>query len=664
MCGIAGILNLNESEPPLEGALRSMLGAIRHRGPDEFGIYLDECIGLGNARLSVVDLMGGQQPIGNEDGTLWIVFNGEIFNHVELRGQLERRGHSFSTYTDTEVLLHLFEEEGLGAFGALNGQWALALWDARQQKLILARDRLGVRPLFYVRQGRKLYFGSEIKALLASDCVSATIDPVAIGEIFKYWCPLSPRTSFQGIQEVPPAHYLIAQGGEIRIGRYWQLEFPLEGARSYKRDQIKNAEQWLEEFRELLIDATRIRLRADVPVGAYLSGGLDSSTIAAIIRGCTTNRLDTFSIAFTDRGFDESAFQRRMARFLGTEHHVIETTHADIAEVFPEVIWHTEVPLTRTAPAPMFLLSRLVRQHGYKVVLTGEGADEFLGGYDIFKEAKVRRFWARFPDSGRRSLLLKRLYPDIEGLAKSNHAYLAAFFRDGLNDTDSPFYSHAIRWRNNRRSLRFLRNDDSGLTELAAPSLPVGFMGWDPTARAQYLEIAIFLSQYLLCSQGDRVGMAHSIEGRFPFLDHRVVEFCTRLPSTLKMRGLTEKYLLKRLGRGLLPEEIWKRTKRPYRAPIHRSFFHGQTPEYVKELLSFESLNSAGLFKTESVAQLVRKIEQGKGVGETDDMALAGILSTQLLHHLFVAHFNKPEPLSGKDHVKVVAGANGSPIGK
>ena len=312
----------------------------------------------------------------------------------------------------------------------------------------------------------------------------------------------------------------------------------------------------------------------------------------------------------------------------------------------------------RTAPAPMFLLSKLVRETGFKVVLTGEGADEFLAGYDIFKEAKVRRFWARQPQSKLRPLLLKRLYPDISGLAQSNFEMLAAFFGEGLSEVDSPWYSHAVRWRNNRRTRRFLADGvlaagEAHYFDRLAAALPAGFNRWSPLARAQYLEITIFLSQYLLSSQGDRMGMAHSIEGRFPFLDFRLVEFCNALEPRLKLRCLREKYLLKRAAQPWLPDLIRSRPKRPYRAPVHRSFFNRSTPEYVHELLSPGAIKAVGLFKPGPVEQLVNKVRSGSPVGETDDMALAGILSTQLVHRLFVANFQRPEPLSARDRVKV-----------
>lgn len=658
MCGIAGVFDLSGRERASEEGLRRMLAMLRHRGPDEFGVLLDGEAGLGSARLSIIDLGGGGQPIANADGTLWIVFNGEVFNYVELRAELEALGHRFRTATDTEVVLQMYERHGPACLERLNGQFAIAIWDSRRRRLFLGRDRLGVRPLFYTQTpGRTLIFASEIKAILSDRRVRAEIDPAAIRQTFLFWAPLAPSTAFKGIVELPPGHYLTADERGVEVRRYWAGEYPDEAAPERPFGEA------VEEFRSLLTDACRIRLRADVPVGAYLSGGIDSSSIASIVRGLGGSRLSTFSIAFDDARFDESSFQREMSAHLGTEHHAVRATVEDIGRVFPEVVWHAEVPLMRTAAAPMFLLSRLVRERGFKVVLTGEGADELLAGYDIFKEAKARRFWARRPGSKWRPLLLKRLYPDIGGMAGVHQEVLEAFFGEGLADTSSPWYSHAVRWRNNLRTCRFLIDEGGpGGAPFAGPhferlaaGLPAGFDRWDPLSRAQHLETSIFLSHYLLSSQGDRMGMAHSIEGRFPFLDVRLTEFCNRLPPRHKMRGLREKRLLKAAARPWLPDLVRDRPKRPYRAPVHRSFFHAGAPDYVRELLEPAALKDAGLFRPSPAAQLARKIASGAPVGETDDMALSGILSTQLLHRLFVKDFRGLPPLGPNDRVKVCA---------
>jgi asparagine synthase (glutamine-hydrolysing) len=654
MCGIIGILNQLESPRVDERILRQMLAMIRHRGPDGFGTYQDDQVSLGSTRLSIIDIAGGDQPISNEDGTVWIVFNGEIFNYVELRPELEERGHRFSTHSDTEVIVHLYEDYGPDCLRHLNGQYAIAIWDLNRRQLFLARDRMGIRPLFYTAHQGQLVFGSEIKAILAYPGIQAEIDPVSLDQIFTFWSALAPRTVFRDIFEVPPGHYMTVRDGQTAVQPYWSLDFSSESGPS------RTVQDYQDELEYLLIDAACIRLRADVPVGAYLSGGLDSSTITALIRNYTNTHLDTFSIAFSDPDFDESSFQRRMADFLGTQHQVVYTRHEDIGEIFPDVIWHTEIPILRTAPAPLYSLSKLVRDNHYKVVLTGEGADEILAGYDIYKEAKIRRFWARQPNSSLRPLLFNRLYPDISNMPNSN-AYLASFFGADLNETDAPDYSHNIRWRTTSRTKRFFSDrlshelEAGHISARQAVHYPAGFSNWDALSQAQYLESSIFLPQYLLSSQGDRVAMAHSVEGRFPFLDYRVVEFCCRLPAELRLNGLTEKYLLRRLASKWLPDEIWNRPKRPYRAPIHRSFFsQGATPDYVRELLSRKCLEASGLFKAEAVEQLVQKLDSGKRLGETDDMALAGILSGQLVWQQFVNDFQShmPPPITSDEITK------------
>ena len=644
MCGIVGTLNLTKDHPIEVPTLKRMLATIRHRGPDEFGIYTDAHVGLGNARLSIIDLSTGSQPIANEDETLWIVFNGEIFNYVELRPELEARGHRFRTTSDTEVIVHLYEDFGPDCLRHLNGQFAIAIWDKRRRELFLARDRLGIRPLYYTVTDGSLIFGSEIKALLATGRVRAEIDPTSLDQVFTFWSTLTPRTIFREIFEVPPGHYALAHDGQLTVRRYWGLSFPTAG-----EEDSRSEGEIAAELRELLVDAARIRLRADVPVGAYLSGGLDSSTITALIRNYTSNYLQTFSIAFSDPNFDERKYQERMADFLHTDHRRVECTHADVGHVFPDVIWHTETPILRTSPAPMFLLSQLVRENDIKVVLTGEGADEFLGGYNIFKEAKVRRFWARQPESKLRPALLRRLYPYVPQLSAGGGSYLEAFFRRGLTDITDPVYSHQIRWRNTARLKRLFSAEQRAAVTAPDPvaeftaTLDGDFARWSRLAQAQYIEISIFMSEYLLSSQGDRMLAAHSVEGRFPFLDHRLVEFCSRIPPYLKLRGLNEKYILKKSVSDLLPADVCQRAKRPYRAPIHHSFFppKGVLP-YVDELLSPAAVAAAGYFDPQAVARLVKKCRRGRLVSESDDMALAGVLSTQLVHRLFVEEFSVP----------------------
>jgi asparagine synthase (glutamine-hydrolysing) len=617
-----------------------MVGALRHRGPDGQGVHLEEGIALGHTRLSIIDLAGGGQPMANEDGSVWITFNGEVFNYVELREELIAAGHVFRTNSDTETIIHLYEERGADCVAALNGDFAFAIWDRRQQRLLLARDRMGVRPLYYTFANGAFVFASETKSLFQFPGVHPELDPIALDQTFTFWFPVAPRTPFRGVYELPPGHLMILHGMEVTCRPYWQLSFParMEEAAATPAREAALAE----ELRELLIDATRIRLRADVPVGAYLSGGLDSSVTTALIRRHTGSHLRTFSVGFETPEFDESEYQQEMVRALGTEHTATLCTRAEIGASFPDVVRHMERPVVRTAPAPLYHLARLVRENEFKVVMTGEGADEILAGYDIFKEAKIRRFWARQPHSAWRPLLLRRLYPYLVGLQGQPQAFLEAFFRKGLDDPADHFFSHRPRWSMTAGAKLFfsdeLRASLAGydaIEELHG-TLPGAFPTWHPLSQAQYLEAAYLLPGYILSSQGDRVAMAHAVEGRFPFLDHRVAELAARIPSRLRLKGLTEKHMLRRAVGDYLPTAIARRPKQPYRSPDSQSFFGGRTPEYVEELLAPSAISRTGFFDPRGVEKLVQKCRTRESVGFRDNMALVGILSVQLLDHLFV----------------------------
>ncbi|HEY6864830.1 MAG TPA: asparagine synthase (glutamine-hydrolyzing) [Burkholderiales bacterium] len=644
MCGIVGYCRLTGAAPaPAPDVIERMTGALRHRGPDGAGAHHDAAVGLGHARLSIIDLEGGAQPLANEDKSVWITFNGEIFNHVELRRQLLGRGHRFRTHSDTETIVHAYEDLGTGCVDELNGDFAFALWDSRRRRLVLARDRMGVRPLYYTVRDGVLVFASEVKALLRFPGVEARLDPRALDQVFTFWFPLAPRTPWAGIHELPPGHRLIAENGRIALERWWKLDYPRADGRGPALDRRGEA-AIAEELEALLIDATRIRLRADVPVGAYLSGGFDSSATTALARLFPGAGLRTFSVAFESAEFDESEHQRQVVAALRTDHTSVRCTRADIASRFPDVIRHTERPVLRTAPAPLYLLSRHVRSSGFKVVVTGEGADEVLGGYDIFKEAKVRRFWARRPASRWRPLLLSRLYPYLEGVQRQPQAYLQAFFGTGLESVDDPLFSHLPRFRLTARAKAFfsadLRAELRGYDAMAElrESLPPEFARWHPLSQAQYLETAHLLPGYILSSQGDRVAMANAVEGRFPFLDHRVVELAARIPPRLKLKGLREKHILRRAVGKYLPAAIAERPKQPYRSPESECFTGAGAPEYARALLSPPALARSGLFDPAAVEKLASKCDRGAArIGIGDNMALVGILSTQLLDDQFAA---------------------------
>ncbi len=639
MCGIAGI-HKGCGLTPSQALLLAMAGELLHRGPDGVGIYLDAGYGMVNTRLSVVDLSGGDQPIGNEEGTCWVVQNGEIYNHTELRAELERHGHVFRTDCDTEVIVHAYEEWGPRCLDRFNGPFAFALWDRRARTLFLARDRFGVRPLFLAQYGADLVFASEVKALLRHPQAHRELDPLALVDTFTLWSTLPDRTAFPGIRELPPGHWLkVGADGNVEERAWWDLRFA-----SQKSQSRASEEELAEELADLLQDSTRFRLRADVPVAVYLSGGLDSSAIASLARRVSGERLKGFAVGFTDKRFDESEHQDRIAAEIGIELHRITVGPRDIGQLFAEVIRLCEKPLLRTAPAPMLALSNLVRSHGIKVVLTGEGADEIFAGYDLFREAQIRRFWARQPQSLRRPQLFERIYPWLTRSTTAAPGFTRQFFGMGLEETGDPLYSHRIRWGGTSRLLRFLdprilesiRPEEAPTARLMA-RLPQEFGSFSALGKAQYLEIATFLHGYLLHSQGDRMMMGRAVEGRFPFLDPRVAEFAASLPDAMRLRGLRDKYLLRKAV-SFLPKEIAQRPKRPYRAPILSAFIGPGAPDYVAELLSPARLAQTGVFAPKTVAQLWSKCQRNAetGVSEADEMAFVGVLSTQLLHEQMI----------------------------
>jgi asparagine synthase (glutamine-hydrolysing) len=641
MCGFAALISTPSSAPPRHDELASMIDALRHRGPDGTSVACEGRVGLAHARLSIVDLEGGTQPIANEDGTIRVVLNGEIFNHVELRDELQRQGHRFRTRSDTEVLVHLYEEHGDALVERLNGQFAFVIHDARRRRVLVARDRVGIRPVFHaIVPGRGLAVASEAKALFALPAVERRLDLQGLGEVFSLWSPVAPRTCFEGVSQLPPGHRMSVELDDAPLAptleRWWDWSFEPDASPPDEDDAA-------DALHALLIDAVRLQLRADVPVGAYVSGGLDSSVIATLVRRYTDTPLRTFSLGFADAEFDERPHQQALVAHLGTHHSEIRITREDIADAFPRAVLHAETPLVRTAPTPMMLLAGHVRAAGYKAVLTGEGADEIFAGYDLFKEARIRRFIAGQPASRWRPRILERLYPYLSSSPGRGRAFTEHFFREAGADPSSPWFAHATRLKSTRRTLQFLRPELAARLDDAAPlgalggRLAAGFDAWPPLGRDQYVEAHTLLPGYLLAAQGDRAAMAHGIEGRYPFLDHRVIEFAGRLPPRMKLRGLREKRLLRAATAPELPPALNQRGKQPYRAPDSACFVRdGRLLPWVEELLSPGSLDAAGLFDAPAVGRLADKCRAGRAIGFPDNMAFVGIVSTMLLHRQFV----------------------------
>ena len=638
MCGIAGILAFAGGERPTTAEVDGMVQRILHRGPDGRGFYVDTFACLGHARLSIIDLIGGSQPLANEDRTVWVTFNGEIFNYIELRRHLQKRGHAFSTQSDTEVIVHLYEEYGLDFPSHLNGQFAIALWDSVRRRLVLTRDRAGIRPLFFHLGRKRLYFGSEVKAIFACKEVPRSLNLTGVAQVFTYWGAPGADTVFQGIESVAPGcTVMFDERGTRHDRRYWDWDFP-----SHSAVDTRSFQECLEGLDEVLASAVARQVRSDVPVGAYISGGLDSAMIVSYLARTLPGPIPTFSLRFADREFDEGPYQKAVVQRFGTVHTEVTASTSEIGRAFPQAVWHAESPLLRTAPVPMMLLARCVQSHGIKVVLTGEGADETLAGYDLFREARVRRFWARVPESRMRPALLSRLYPYLSASPSASAAYAQRFFGQELASAKRPGFGHWPRWQTTRRAMQFLSPDLRASLEFdykaaAEALLPEGHERWNALSVDQYIEARTLLSGYLLSSQGDRVALAHSFETRVPFLDLKVMEYANRLPARYKLMGLKEKYILKALGRGRIPDVVCDRPKQPYRAPDSQSFFPKGVPDSrVVEAFEKKRLLEVGYFDAESACKLFDKCRRGRAIGFADNMAFVGMYSTMLLHEQFV----------------------------
>lgn len=643
MCGIAGILSGPSAPPPALEQLHDMAALLGHRGPDGYGLYRDAHVGLAHTRLSLIDLAGGFQPIHNGAGTTWLCFNGEIFNYVELRRHLAELGHRFYTDGDSEVIVQCYERYGARAWEMLNGQFAFALWDSAKHLLWLVRDRLGILPLHYARVGDQVVFASEAKALFASGLVTPRFDPAGLAQVFTFWSATAPQTVFDGVRMVRPATALCF-GADMteREERYWQPDphrFDLAGL---------GPDEAVAGLEHKLTHSIALRLRADLPVGAYVSGGLDSAVIASLAKDQVGAVLETFGIGFDDPRFDETEEQRRVVDFLGTRHHGFHCDAESIREAVSDVIWHCEAPLLRTSPVPLYLLARQVRQAGMRTVLTGEGADELLAGYTIFKEDQIRRFWARRPDSVLRPALLNRIHHYVGGdKARSARVWQSFFGRD-LAATDHPFYSHLIRWHNNSWTLRLLAPDAGAAIPMEAMmaeaerDYPAGWRDWEPLTRASWIEIQSFLSSWLLAHQGDRVAMAHGIEARYPFLDPDLVDFCLALPKRHKLIGLRDKMALRRLGARRLPPAVSARRKQPFRAPIGQALFGPEAKGRFDPALSESTLAELGVVEPVAIRQLLRKARhQGGLLSEREEMGLVGVLTLSLLGRHFGKDFHQ-----------------------
>lgn len=636
MCGFAGVVDLTGARTPDQRMVERMADAILHRGPDEFGQFAERGIAIAHRRLSIVGLADGQQPIYNEDRTVAVIFNGELFDYPEQKVRLEAQGHVFRTHTDTEIIVHLYEQYGEAFIDHMNGQFAFALYDIARRRLILARDRTGICPLHVARRGDTLYFGSEIKAILASGEVRAEVDPMGIDHIFTFFAMPRRRTMYVGIESVLPGHMLridLPAGGgrsaDIVERCYWDFEFPDAGDEDDPSDEGKLVDEFEATFRR----AVEIRLRADVPVVGYLSGGIDSAAVMAQATSVLGRPIPSFTVKVPNKALDESDKALVASRHIGTIPHFVEANPKLISNVYPSLVSAADCPVIDTSCAALHALSRSVHDNGYKVALTGEGSDEALAGYVWFKIQRIAQtlsFGASTPPRLASRMLRKTLTPSVTfaELAANDEKMGGIQAQSDLyhlvGTSRQAFYSAEMFDRlGGRRAYDDLEIERKKIER------------WAPLNQSLYVGYKIFLAGLLLNHKGDRVAMANSVETRYPFLDENLIKLTSRLAPRWKIRGLTmDKYLLRKASSRWLPHEIAMRPKAMFRAPFAESFVDN-APPYVAQLLSEESLRKTGYFDVVKVRRFYAMMRMGKVKPWHffNSMGFASVLATQLWHH-------------------------------
>ncbi|MBC8951931.1 asparagine synthase (glutamine-hydrolyzing) [Xenorhabdus sp. PB62.4] len=629
MCGIAGFYRSSIDPQEYPTLIRSMLGQIQHRGPDEVGYFVDDYLAMGTVRLGIIDLQAGSQPVGTPDERYWLCYNGELYNYRELRAELRGLGHHFQTESDTEVVLHAWAAWGKDCLPRFNGAFAFALYDSFSGALHLVRDRFGKRPLFLARHRGAWLFASEMKAFLAYPDFKFSFDREQIPSIFATWTPLPSQSSYQDIVQLPMGEYITLTGTQMEQGR-WAADLIAGEAPETEAEGI-------DLIRATLDKSVELRLRSDVEVGVYASGGLDSSIIAHIAAQKSPRPLRTFSIQFEDSQFDESAEQAAICSHLKTQHTAIRITDKDVAETFPEAVRHAEIPVFRTAFVPMYLLSQRVRSEGIKVVLSGEGADEAFLGYGIFKDTLLLSNWHQM-DSETRLHKLTQLYPYLGHFnGEDGPRRMLGLYQQFTEEHLPGLFSHQMRFQNGRFAARLLQGGGepfSALMQLVAKE--PDYQRLSAVQKAQWLEFRTLLSGYLLSTQGDRMVLAHGVENRCPFLDPAVVQ----LAATLNLRfddGFDEKYMLKRAYANVLPECIVSKGKFPYRAPDSAVFVRSR-PDYRDMLLNRNTLEEIGILNPKFVESFVNRIFNSapEQIGTKENQAFILLSSLVWLHHWFV----------------------------
>ncbi len=624
MCGIAGIIGNREDREEL---LQEMLDAMHFRGPDGKKNYLGEEVAFGHVRLSIVDIEKGEQPIFNENKRLVGIVNGEIFNYKELAELLKNKNHILHSASDSEVILHLYEEYGLEFVKKLDGQFALAIWDMDRKILLLSRDKLGEKPLFYYRNEGIFYFSSDVNSLRKT-IDNTSVNIACLKDICTTWGPVHDHTLYSQICSVGEGELLVVREGEILSEqKYFEIAFQPKKATQKKLNELE------EELEKLLINSIDKRIPNEVNSAFYLSGGLDSSIIIAIASRLMGMKLNTFSIAFEETQFDESPYQKIVSDYFGTKHNCVNVSSSRIEEKFTDIIKMIGMPVVRAGVFPMYFLSEAVAKRGYKVALSGEGADELFGGYDVFKESLVRKFCEQDMESEKRPKLYRRLNAFASGFQNNTGNSLALYYNQVK--TEERFSSHVLRWRFGDYCRQFIKKevqqewDKYDLQAKLAKGLPDGYEQFSMLQKAQYLEIKTLMSQYLLSAQGDRVSMANSLECRYPFLDQAIIQFAFELPDLYKIYGMNEKYILKRLAYKYLPKEIIQRNKFPYRATIQMASLLKR--EEIQRTISKEAIDKCGIFNPVAVERFLGKIRNKNTTTEKEFILCLFLLSTQII---------------------------------
>jgi asparagine synthase (glutamine-hydrolysing) len=597
MCGIAGLLELGDGEID-DGLIQKMCNVITHRGPDDQGYFTEDRVALGMRRLSIIDLDAGHQPIYNEDKSVVVVFNGEIYNYREIRKSLEGASHRFRSQTDTEVIVHLYEEHGDQCIDYLRGMFAFALWDRNKRRLLLARDRVGQKPLYYTESKGRLYFGSEIKQLLISDTVGRDLSYESLNTYLSVGYVPGPQTFFKNIWSLMPGHYMKVENGVCTVHKYWDIDYNEKLVTLSEADII-------ERLRELIIEAVKLRLVSDVPLGAFLSGGIDSSTVVGIMSRISNSPVKTFSVSFPSERFDESLYARQAAKHFQTDHY--EYAMGDISTGFLEqLVWHYGEPVGDASCIPLFLLSRLARQH-VTVALSGEGADEFFAGYHQYPLERLAQYYDLLPKRAQHIIYksLKRL-PLPYRFSRSLHGFWAA----------KQDRSHrSVCWMSvfNEEEKKQLFNPTVGLG--SDDPYTVFSAYWQNATAGNHLEKALYVDEkvYLpddLLMKVDKMSMANSLEARSPFLDHELIEFVSKIPARLKLKGNTGKYVLKQAMKEIVPEEIILRRKHGFNVPI-QAWLMGCLEEYALDILNESKLREQGILRPEYVHSLWTSMKKG-----------------------------------------------------